>query len=54
MMEQDWNTFVQTGRIEDYLRYKGAWQATASKEETAHADHPEGHCDPGTIRGGTG
>jgi hypothetical protein len=32
-MDELWNTFTQTGRVEDYLRYRGLNVVTASREQ---------------------
>ena len=35
---KDWNRFTVTGKVEDYLKYKGVYETTSNTKESTNAE----------------
>lgn len=51
-----WNTFVKSGKIDDYIKYREVERTHASNAVVGdiNANNDQGHSDKGTQRGGIG
>ncbi len=54
--EPQWEAFFKSGKILDYLSYKGVAAAAdpPATDGSEHYDYTDGYCHPGTNGGRTG